>query len=225
MTTTKPSLFSRQQFENFLGQFHGLQGRHPGLWPLAPRILCGFAAALGVVIAGWWLLWIPTWEELDQGRMQEEEQKKIFMTKLQQAKDLEQLRLQKIQLHKQVEKLEKQLPDKAEMDALLADINQAGVNRGLQFELFKPGEVKLHDYYAELFINMKLSGGYHELASFVSDVARLPRIVVLDGIAISSLREGVQSFETVAHTFRYLDKEELEQKKKQKDDKKGRGQK
>ncbi len=217
------SLLNRENIEKLMGQFQGLEGRHPGLWPLAPRLLCGLGAVLAVLIAGWWLILIPLWEELDAGRNQEEEQKRIFILRLQQAKDLDQLRVQKMEMHRQVQKLEQQLPDKAEMDALLADINQAGINRGLQFELFKPGEIKLHDFYAELSIDMKLTGNFHALAAFVSDIAHLPRIVVLDGIMINSLREGVQSFETVAHTFRYLDKDELDQKKKMKEEKRARG--
>lgn len=215
--------FSSQKLQDLLKQFQGLEGRHPGLWPIAPRLLCGFGAVLAMTIAGWWFIWTSQWEELDAARNEEEQQKNAFIFKLQQAKNLDQLRQQKIQMHRQVEQLEKQLPDKAEMDALLADINQAGINRGLQFELFKPGEVRLHDHYAELPIDIKLTGSYHELASFTSDIARLSRIVILDKITIIAIREGTQSFETVAHTFRYLDKDEIEQKKKQQDEKKGKG--
>jgi type IV pilus assembly protein PilO len=214
--------FNSQKLQNFLKQFQELEGRHPGLWPLAPRLFCGIGVVLAVVIAGWWFIWTSQWEEFDAGHDEEEKQRNAFVFKLQQAKNLDQLRQQKIQMHKQVEQLEKQLPDKAEMDALLADINQAGINRGLQFELFKPGEIKLHDYYAELPIDIKLTGNYHALASFTSDIAHLSRIVTLDKITINTLREGTQSFETVAHTFRYLDKEEIEQKKKQQAEKKGR---
>jgi type IV pilus assembly protein PilO len=109
------------------------------------------------------------------------------------------------------------------MDALLSEINQAGINRGLQFELFKPGQVRLHDFYAELPIEIKLTGNYHALAGFTSDIANLQRIVTLDRIAITQLREGVQSFEGVVHTFRYLDKDELAAQKKIAEDSKKRG--
>ena len=214
--------FNSQKLQDFLKQFQGLEGRHPGLWPLAPRVFCSIGVVLAVVVAGWWFIWISQWEEFDAGHNEEEKQRNAFVFKLQQAKNIDQLRQQKNQMRKQVEQLEKQLPDKAEMDALLADINQAGINRGLQFELFKPGEIKLHDYYAELPIDIKLTGNYHALASFTSDIAHLSRIVTLDKITINTLREGAQSFETVAHTFRYLDKEEIEQKKKQQAEKKGR---
>ena len=214
--------FNIQKFQDLFQQFRGLEGRHPGLWPLAPRLFCGIGIVFAVVMAGWCFIWTSQWEEFDTGHEEEEKQRNAFVFKLQQAKNLDQLRQQKIQMHKQVEQLEKQLPDKAEMDALLADINQAGINRGLQFELFKPGEIKLHDYYAELPIDIKLTGNYHALASFTSDIAHLSRIVTLDKITINTLREGTQSFETVAHTFRYLDKEEIEQKKKQQAEKKGR---
>lgn len=225
MKPANDHFLSKQKLQELVKQFQGLEGRHPGLWPLAPRLLCGVGIVLAVVVAGWWFIWTSQWEELDSGRDEEEKQRNAFVLKLQQAKNLDQLRQQKIQMHKQVEQLEKQLPDKAEMDALLADINQAGINRGLQFELFKPGEIKLHDHYAELPIDIKLTGSYHALASFASDIAQLSRIVTLDKISITALREGTQSFETVAHTFRYLDKDEIEQKKRQQQEKKEKGRK
>jgi type IV pilus assembly protein PilO len=139
------------------------------------------------------------------------------------AQGLDVLRQQKAQVQSQVEKLEQQLPGKSEMDALLSEINQVGVNRGLQFELFKPGQVRLHDYYAELPIEIKLSGNYHALAGFVSDIANLQRIVTLDRIAITQLREGLQSFEGLIHTFRYLDKEEIALQKRLAEESKKRG--
>lgn len=225
MKSANNDFFSKQKLQDLLQQFQGLDDRHPGLWPLAPRLFCGIGVVFAVVIAGWWFVWTAQWEELDFGRDEEEKQRNAFVLKLQQAKNLDQLRQQKIQMHKQVEQLEKQLPDKAEMDALLAYINQAGINRGLQFELFKPGEIKLHDHYAELPIDIKLTGSYHALASFTSDIAHLSRIVTLDKISIIALRDGVQTFETVAHTFRYLDKDEIEQKKKQQQENKEKGRK
>lgn len=206
-------------------QFQGLQGRHPGTWPIAPRLGCGIAVAVMVIVCGGWLIWSAQWEELDLGRVDEARQKQTFVEKVRQSSHLDFLRHQKAQVQSQVEKLEQQLPGKSEMDALLSEINQAGVNRGLQFELFKPGQVKLNDYYAELPIEIKLSGNYHALAGFVSDIANLPRIVTLDRIAIAHLREGLQSFEGLIHTYRYLDKEELALQKKSAEESKKRGRK
>ena len=207
----------------FARQFQGLQGRHPGNWPLIPRLLCGLAVAALVIIAGGWLVWRAQWEDLALGQAEEERQKKTFVEKIRQAGHLDILRKQKTQVQSQVEKLEQQLPGKSEMDALLSEINQAGVSRGLQFELFKPGQIRLHDYYAELPIEIKLTGTYHALAGFTSDIANLQRIVTLDRIAITQLRDGLQTFEGVIHTFRYLDKEEIALQKKRADENKKRG--
>ena len=204
-------------------QFQGLQGRHPGTWPIVPRLLCGVAMAVMVILVGGWLVWRAQWEELDSGRAEEARQKQTFVEKVRQSGHLDVLRQQKAQVQSQVEKLEQQLPGKSEMDALLSEINQVGVNRGLQFELFKPGQVRLHDYYAELPIEIKLSGNYHALAGFVSDIANLQRIVTLDRIAITQLREGLQSFEGLIHTFRYLDKEEIALQKRLAEESKKRG--
>ncbi len=209
----------------FARQFQGLQGRHPGNWPLIPRMLCGLAVAVLVIIVGGWLVWSAQWEDLAQGEAEEERQKKTFIEKVRQAGHLDILRQQKAQVQSQVEKLEQQLPGKSEMDALLSEINQAGVSRGLQFELFKPGQVRLHDYYAELPIQIKLTGNYHALAGFASDIANLPRIVTLDRIVITQLRDSLQSFEGTIHTFRYLDKEEIALQKKRAEDDKKRGKK
>ena len=207
----------------FARQFQGLQGRHPGNWPLIPRLLCGLAVAALVIIAGGWLVWRAQWEDLALGQAEEERQKKTFVEKIRQAGHLDILRKQKTQVQSQVEKLEQQLPGKSEMDALLSEINQAGVSRGLQFELFKPGQIRLHDYYAELPIEIKLTGTYHALAGFTSDIANLQRIVTLDRIAITQLRDGLQTFEGVIHTFRYLDKKETALQKKRADENKKRG--
>jgi type IV pilus assembly protein PilO len=214
----------QSDMSGLLRQFKGLGG-HPAFWPFAPRIVCGVAMVLAVILAGWWLFWTTQWETLETGRLEEQRKKEAFQLKVGQAQSLEFLRRQKIQVQAQVEKLEQQLPSKAEMDALLSDINQAGIGRGLQFELFKPAQIQLRDYYAELPIDIKLTGSYHALAAFTSDIAHLPRIVTLDKLVISSARDGIQSFEAVARTFRYLDKEEVAQRKKQLADAKTKGRK
>jgi type IV pilus assembly protein PilO len=184
--------------------------------------LCALGVSLVVIVAGGWLIWTAQWEEMNSGQAEEVRKKQDFVEKVRQSGHLDILRQQKAQVQSQVEKLEQQLPGKSEMDALLSEINQAGINRGLQFELFKPGQVRLDDFYAELPIQIKLTGKYHALAAFTSDVANLQRIVTIDSIAISQLADGLQSFEGVIHTFRYLDKDELASQKKSAEDSKKR---
>ena len=201
------------RFDAIRAQFRGLEGRHPGLWPVLPRSLCAFAALVAVVVAGGWLVWMPQVDELDRGRETEQRLRSDFESKVAQAQNLDSLRRQKAEVEAQVGRLERQLPGKAEMDALLAEISQAGVARGLQFESFKPGQLQYGDYYAELPIEMRLSGNFHALAGFVSDVANMPRIVMLDRMAIAQQRDGALTFECVAHAFRYLDPAEAEQRR------------
>jgi type IV pilus assembly protein PilO len=135
---------------------------------------------------------------------------------LQQAVNLEPLKRQKELATQYVARLEKQLPSKSEMDALLSDINQAGIGRGLQFDLFRPGQVTVRDYYAELPINVRLVGSYHDIAAFTSDIASLPRIVTLNNLSISMPNNATTplTLEAVAKTFRYLDPEEVAAQRK-----------
>lgn len=203
-------------FSGLSAQFAGLQGRHPGLWPALPRVvlLLGVAAVvLGIAYAGYWRGQL---EDLD-ARVQEEARLKTeFVQKMKQAVNLEMLRKQKEQVSQYVNLLEKQLPSKAEMDALLSDINQAGVGRGLQFELFKPGQVVIRDFYAELPIAIRLVGNYHDLASFTSDVSNLARIVTLKDINMQlQEKTGQLSMDVVARTFRYLDSEEIAEQRRE----------
>lgn len=187
-------------------QFRGLQGRHPAQWPPLPRSLCAVGLALMVVCAGGWFAWQPQYDALEQGRQHEAQLRAGFEQKVAQAQHLDSLRLQKTVVEAEVARLEKQLPGQAEMEALLSEISRAGVARGLQFELFKPAPLQFGDYYAELPIEIRLSGSFHALAGFVSDVANLPRIVTLDGLSFTQPpREGPLSFACVAHAFRYLD--------------------
>lgn len=194
----------------WMRQFNGLRDRHPGLWPPLPRLMLLLIFILAVVACGAWLFWTNQWDELEQGRAQEEKLRMSFRDKVIQSQNLELLRAQKTRVMDEVAKLERQLPDKAQMDAMLSEINQAGVGRGLQFELFKPGQVKLSEHYAELPIDIRLSGGYHALAGFVSDIANLSRIVTLDYLSISRQKDNL-AFQAVAHTYRYLDPAESAQ--------------
>ena len=202
-------------------QFEGLQGRHPGQWPLAPRLLMAFGAMALVMVLGYFAYWSSQFEEQEAGAQREVTLRAEYTTKIAQAVNLEALQIQKAQVDQYVERLQKQLPSKAEMAALLSDINQAGVGRGLQFELFKPGQVVVRDYYAELPIEIRLTGGYHDLGSFASDMANLPRIVTLNNMTLVN-RDGVLTLDATAKTFRYLDPEEAAAQQKAADEKSGK---
>ena len=203
-------------------QFQNLNGRHPGQWPLLPRVLCGVGVLLAVLALGWYFYWDGQLEELGLGEQEEQRLREAYKSKVQQAVNLDALRKQKEQVGEYVATLEKQLPSKAEMDALLSDINQAGLGRGLQFELFKPGQVVVKEYYAELPIDIKITGNYHDVGAFTSDVANLPRIVTLNNLNLVANKDGALTMEAVAKTFRYLDREEVAaQRKAEADAKKG----
>ncbi|MBS0308497.1 MAG: type 4a pilus biogenesis protein PilO [Proteobacteria bacterium] len=203
-------------------QFRGLNGRNPGLWPIVPRLVCALLMAVFVVALGWYFYWSDQMDTLAQGAQQEETLRKEYQDKLQQAINLDALRQQKKQAEEYVATLEKQLPSKAEMDALLSDINQAGLGRGLQFELFKPGSQVVKDYYAEQPINIKVNGSYHDIGAFAGDIASLPRIVTLNNLNLVVGQGGALSLDAVAKTFRYLDRDEVDaQRKAAAKDKKG----
>lgn len=195
--------------ESLSDQFRDLNGLHPGLWPLAPRLISGLAVLVLVLLLGWFFYWDTQIQEIDQKQQEEVGLKDEYRKKYQQAVNLDLLKEQRKLVQQYVATMEKQLPSKAEMDALLSDINQAGVGRGLQFESFKPGTVVVKDYYAELPIDIKLQGSYHDLGEFVADIAKLPRIVTLNNLAISNNKDGGLMLDVVAKTFRYLDKDEV----------------
>jgi type IV pilus assembly protein PilO len=207
--------------ELLTAQFQGLNGRHPGQWPVVPRALCGVGTLACVIVLAWFGYLSGQQEVLDQGIQEEVTLREQYKSKVQQAVNLEALRKQKEQVGEYVATLEKQLPSKAEMDALLSDINQAGLGRGLQFELFKPGQVVVKDYYAELPINIKVSGNYHDVGAFTSDIANLPRIVTLNNLNLIAGKDGTLTLDTIAKTFRYLDKEEVDAQRKAAGPKKG----
>ena len=181
-------------FETAAAQFRGLNPNQPGQWPLLPKLMAWSAVGLLMVVAGWFMLLSGAHDALDQERAKEPVLKQDYRSKLGQAVNLAELRKQKRQVEEFVTQLEKQLPGKAEMDALLSDINQAGLGRGLQFELFRPGQVVVKDYYAEL-----------------------PRIVTLHNLVLTTpSREapGMLAMEATARTYRYLDLNEIEEMKK-----------
>lgn len=190
-------------------QFQGLQGRPPGLWPLAPRLLCAAGVMALAIVGGYFAYWSGQFETQEALANQETTLRDEYRSKIAQAVNLEALQAQKIQVDQSVERLEKQLPSKAEMAALLSDINQAGVGRGLQFKLFRPDQVVVRDYYAELPIAIELSGSYHDLGAFAADMAHLPRIVTLNNMRLKADKDGTLTLDAIAKTFRYLDADEL----------------
>lgn len=203
-------------FERAASQFRGLNPNEPGQWPWLPKATTWVVLALLVVGVGWFLLLSDEHDNLDAERAKEPVLKQDYRNKLAQAVNLEELRKQKLQVEEYVTQLEKQLPGKAEMDALLSDINQAGLGRGLQFELFRPGQVVVKDYYAELPIAIKVSGRYHDIGAFAADVANLSRIVTLHNMNITTGKEpgGALTMEATARTYRYLDPTEIEAQQK-----------
>lgn len=195
-------------------QFRGLNPNDPATWPILPRLLACLALTAGIV-AALWFVWISnSATELEAELAKETTLKDDFTKKLGQAVNLAALKQQREQVQKYVDLLEKQLPSKAEMDALLSDINQAGLGRSLTFELFRPGQVNVKEYYAELPIALKVIGRYHDVGAFTADVANLSRIVTLNNLAVTPGKDGMLMMEAQAKTFRYLDADEVQQQRK-----------
>ncbi len=215
-------------FEQAQSQFSGLNPNEPGQWPLLPKLVSFVAAASVVVVLGWVALLSGQSDELQVERDKEPRLKEEYRGKLAQAVNLAELRKQRIQVEEYVKQLEKQLPGKADMDALLSDINQAGLGRGLEFELFRPGQVVVKDYYAELPIAIRVTGRFHDVGAFTADIANLSRIVTLHNMVIGGVQakdvQGNLYMEATARTYRYLDQAELDairaEKAKQKGPKK-----
>ncbi len=201
---------------DYVDQFRNLNTRDVSTWPIVPRVAAILAIVALVLAGGWYFSWNDQLDELQKGQDEEAVLKTQYKDKLQQAVNLEPLKKQKELATQYVARLEKQLPSKSEMDALLSDINQAGIGRGLQFELFRPGQVTVRDYYAELPINVRLIGSYHDIAAFTSDIASLPRIVTLNNMSIAMPGNATTplTLEAVAKTFRYLDADEIAAQRK-----------
>lgn len=177
-------------------------------WPLGVKLgLLGVLFAL-VVAAGWWFLWSPALESLSASKAREDELKSTYVTKKGQAINLEAYKKQLADIQESFGALLKQLPNKQEMDALVTDVNQAGLGRGLQFDLFKPESENRKEFYAELPIRIKVSGTYHDIAAFTSDVAKLSRIVTIHDIKLEPVKNELV-MEAVAKTYRYLDEDEI----------------
>ena len=200
--------------EKVVSQFRDLDPKDPSMWPAIPQYALLFTASLIVVVALWFLWLSGSQDTLQADQKKEESLREDYKKKLVKAVNLDVLRKQREQVQQYVTQLEKQLPSKAEMDALLSDINQAGLGRSLQFELFRPGQVAVKEYYAELPIALRVAGQYHDVGAFASDIAHLSRIVTLNNLTIAPRSEGGLTLDATAKTFRYLDPDEVESQRK-----------
>jgi type IV pilus assembly protein PilO len=197
-------------------QFVNLDPKDPSRWPLLPRILLCVAVA-AACFGLLWYFWLGEFQtELETAQAQETTLRADYQQRAAKAANLQALQQQREQVQQYVIQLEKQLPSRAEMAALLSDINQAGVGRSLQFELFRPGQVVVRDYDAELPIAVRVTGTYHDMGAFVADIAHLPRIVTLNNLAIVASKDSGLAMDATARTFRYLDEEEIEAQRKTK---------
>lgn len=196
-----------------LDELRRLDPKKIGSWPILPKLGVLLIVLLLIVFASYWFDWQNQLEQIDVEKQKEERLRTAFLDKKKVAIDLPAYRKQLDDIEKQFGALLKQLPSKSEMDALLTDINQAGLGRGLQFELFRPGAESARDFYAELPITIKITGNYHDIGAFASDIGKLSRIVTLNDIALSSVKDGLV-MDATAKTFRYLDEAEIAQQRK-----------
>jgi type IV pilus assembly protein PilO len=213
--TLKLPKFDAAAFQQALSsQFRGLNANDPPSWPILPRALMCLAVMALIVVALWFVWLSGVDEELDKEAKKELTLKDDFKKKLAEAVNLDALKKQREQVQQYVTQLEKQLPSKAEMDALLSDINQAGLGRSLNFDLFRPGQVSVREYYAELPIAIRVTGRFHDVGAFASDIANLSRIVTLNNLAIIPNKDGSLVLDATAKTFRYLDTDEVNAQRK-----------
>lgn len=218
MATTNPKIDLNAWFQGVVAQFQGLNPKEPGQWPLLPKLAASAVVMLLVIALGYFLLLSDVQAGLEGERNREPQLRNDYKGKLAQAVNLPELRKQKSQVEEYVTQLEKQLPGKADIDSLLSDISSAGVGRGLQFELFRPGQVLVKDYYAELPIALRVSGRYHDIGAFAADVSNLSRIVTLHNLVVLAPTNrdpnGALSMEATARTYRYLDAVEVAEQRK-----------
>src|SRR5918999_19371 len=202
-------------FNALLDELKRTNWQDPGTWHWAPKLLVLLAVLIGIPVAGFFADTQGQIEELEAGRAEQEKLKGDYLNKKRQAVNLDLHRQQLREIDTQFGALLRQLPNKSQMDALLVDINQAGLGRGLQFELFKPAaQENAKEFYAELPIQVKVIGTYHDMGAFASDVGQLSRIVTLNDVKIDAGKDGNLTMEAVARTFRYLDEQEVAQQRK-----------
>lgn len=200
-----------------LDDFNNIDFKNMGTLPMPVKLVLLTFLFLLLLGLGYWFLWSDQMTEIDQAKAKEEELRQVFLTKKAQAIKVEAYKQQMIDIEKTFGALLKQLPDKSQMDGLLTDINQAGLGRGLEFDLFKPGQETSADFYAEMPIQIKIKGSYHDIGAFATDISKLSRIVTLNDLSIAPLskdaKDSVLIMEAVAKTYRYLDSSEVAAKK------------
>ncbi|HEX9720879.1 MAG TPA: type 4a pilus biogenesis protein PilO [Ramlibacter sp.] len=209
-----PDINAAAAQQALLGQFRGLNTRDPASWPVLPRVALCLALLIAIVVALWFAWLESSDQELEAEQKKELVLREDYKKKLAQAVNLDALKKQREQVQQYVTQLEKQLPSKAEMDALLSDINQAGLGRSLSFDLFRPGQVSVKEYYAELPITLRVTGRFHDVGSFAADIANLSRIVTLNNLAATPNKDGTLVMDATAKTYRYLDGEEVAAQRK-----------
>ncbi|MCB4360237.1 type IV pilus inner membrane component PilO [Quatrionicoccus australiensis] len=202
-------------FQAIADDFRYMNPNDPGAWPLVPKITVLVGMLLLLLLGGWWFFWSDQLAELEAKQHEEESLRQQYLEKKRQAINLDLYTQQLAEIDRSFGALLKQLPDKSEVEALLIEVNQAGLGRGLQFELFRPGAEIVKDFYAELPISVKINGAYHDLGAFAADIAKLPRIVTLNNISIAPIKDGGGlTLDATTKTFRYLDEEEIARQKK-----------
>jgi type IV pilus assembly protein PilO len=200
---------------NLIQEFQALDPKQPGNWPWPFKAAAFLLIFVAIQVAGYFIFWQGQMEAIEKGRADVAKQKEVFIEKKKLAVNLDAYKQQRAEIEQAFGALLKQLPNKSEMDALLIDINQAGLGRGLAFELFKPAEKEnFTEFYAELPVNIKVTGQYHDLGAFASDVAKMPRIVLLTDVKLDPPKDGVLTMEAIAKTYRYLDEEEVAKQRK-----------
>ena len=212
--SAKPNALPKIDFEAIADEFRFLNPNDPGSWPTIPRMALLAGIVFVLVIAGWWFLWSDQLVELETKQKEEETLKLQYLDKKKLAVNLDLYIEQLAEIDRSFGALLKQLPNRSEIEALLIEVNQAGLGRGLQFELFRPGAEQVKDFYAELPIAVKIVGRYHDFGAFSADIAKLPRIVTLNNVAIVPGKDGVLSLDATTRTFRYLDEAEVAKQKK-----------
>lgn len=208
-----PNPMPRIDFQAIANDFRFMNPNDPGAWPLIPKTTVLLGLLLIILLAGWWFFWSDQLIELETKQHEEETLKQQYLEKKRQAINLDLYIQQLAEIDRSFGALLKQLPNKSEIEALLIEVNQAGLGRGLQFELFRPGQEQIKDFYAELPITVKINGSYHDFGAFAADIAKLPRIVTLNNISIAPAGGGL-SLDATTKTFRYLDEEEIARQKK-----------
>jgi type IV pilus assembly protein PilO len=206
-------------FQRLQNDFQGLNFNDPGDWPPVPRIAAFVAVLVGVLVAGWLTDWSAQWSTLEQSREKEQQLREGWVSKKRQAVNIDEYRRQLSEINRQLETLVRQLPGKAEMESLLSDINQAGLGRGLEFVFFRPAKDEIREFYAAVPVQISVTGSYHGLGEFASDVARMQRIVTIKNMVLTAATpaqgkktgasDGRLKLEATAETYRYLEQDEL----------------